>query len=158
MSLPLPDPRDAKQTAAATMTSGRFHDVVMSSSRLLHGDAPSADDKRALQWALRLLDAAAATDVMFTMPSSQQLATSGGQVSALRRAARSSESDVALDRLRDGLKAALRGKRDDEVLQSVASLRALFSGASRLALQAEVQKQRDRESLSWPQPLTASLL
>ncbi len=159
MSLPLPDSRDPKQAAAITMSASRFHDVVVGASKLLHGTDPDDTDTAALRWALDLLDCAASTEVLFAMPSSQQLATGGGTVSAIRRAARSPESEVALDRVRDGLKAALNGRRDDEVAQSMAGLRMLFAIVSRFSLQAEVQRASERETDPWPPRSTpASLL
>lgn len=150
MSLPLPDYRDPKKAAATTMFDARFHDVVVGASKLLHGTDPDESDTDALRWALELLDRAASTDVLFAMPSSQQLATGGATVSAIRRAARSSKSGVALDRVRDGLEAALKGRRDDEVAQSMDGLRVLFAIVSRISLQAEAQRASERQTDPWP--------
>jgi hypothetical protein len=159
MSLPLPDSHDPKQAAATTMSAARFHDVVVGASKLMHGTEPDENDTAALRWALDLLDSAASADVLFAMPSSQQLATGGATVSAIRRAARSSDSEVALDRVRDGLKAALKGRRDDEVAQSMAGLRMLFAIVSRIALSAEVQRASESEVDPWPpQSTLVSLL
>lgn len=154
MSLPLPDYRDPKKAAATTMFGSRVHDVVVGASKLLHGTDPDESDTDALRWALDLLDCAASTDVLFAMPSSQQLATGGATVSAIRRAARSSKSEVALDRVRDGLEAALEGRRDDEVAQSMAELRVLFALVSQISLQAEAQSASERETDPWPPRLT----
>lgn len=150
MSLPLPDHRDPKKAAASTMFAGRFHDVVVGASKLLHGTDLDERDTDALRWALDVLHSAASTEVLFAMPSAQQLATGGATVSAIRRAARSAQSEVALDRVRDGLEAALKGRRDDEVVQSMAGLRMLFAIVSRIALQAEAQRASERETDPWP--------
>lgn len=158
MSLPLPDSRDPKQAAAATMSAGRFHDVVVGASKVLHGADPDERDTDALRWALDLLHSAASVDILFAMPSSQQLATGGGTVSAIRRAARSSESEVALDRVRDGLEAALKGRRNDDVADSMAGLRMLFAIVSRIALQAEVLRASERMNDPWPSRSTPVLL
>lgn len=150
MSLPVPDYRDPKKAAAITLSAGRFHDVVVGASKLLHGTDPDKNDTDALRWALELLDSAASTEVVFAMPSSQQLATGGGTVSAIRRAARSSEAEVALDRVRDGLEAALKGHRGEEVAQSMAGLRMIFAVVSRISLQTEAQRASERETDPWP--------
>jgi hypothetical protein len=150
MSLPPPDLRDPTQAARTTVSAARFHDVVVGASKLLHGTEPDDSDNDALRWALELLDSAASTDVLFAMPSSRQLATGGGTVSAIRRAARSSKSELALDRVRDDLEAALNGRRDDQVVQSMAGLRMLFTIVSHIALQTEVQRASERETDPWP--------
>ena len=158
MSLPLPESHDPKQAAVGTMSVGRLHDVVVGASKLLHGADPDENDTVALHWALDLLDSAASTDLLFTMPSTQQLATGGGTVLAIRRAAHTAESEVALDRVRDGLEAALNGQRNDEVTKSIAGLRMLFAIVSRISLHAEVLSAGEREMSPWPSRSTRNSL
>ena len=114
MSSPGSEPTNARQAAISATATGRFHDVVIGASKVLHEVDLDDRDRDALRWALAMLNSAVSANVIFAMPSSQQLATSGTTVLALRRAARSTDgdADVALARVRDGLDAALGGQRD----------------------------------------------
>jgi len=159
VSLPFADSRNARQMAASATASGRIHDVVVGASKLQHNAALDERDRVALQWALELLNTAATTDVVFAMPPSQQLATTGATISALRRAARSSDADVdtALARIRDGLASALSGRRGKATLEAMGHVQALFSVVSRIALQTEVHSYGEREGeQAWPMSTTTS--
>jgi hypothetical protein len=160
MSLPFSEPRNARQMAAAATTTGRIHDVVVGASKLLHGAKADDRDRAALRWALQMLDSAASKDVVFAMPSSQQLATTGTTVSALRRAARSTSgnTDAALAQVRDGLRAALRGRRDARTMEAVSELSGLFAVVSRIVLQSEVLAHGERDDdEAWPRLARTSL-
>lgn len=144
MSLPSSEPRNPRHTASVTIASGRFHDVVIGASKLVHGVRLETRDIEALRWAQEVLDVAAETDVAFEMPSSNQLADVGATALALREAA--ARAPDALADVRDQLTAALRGDRGQSVTSCMVVLQELFSTVSRIALQAEVQAKDDREA------------
>jgi hypothetical protein len=153
MSSPFSEPTNARQAAVSATATGRFHDVVIGASKILHKVELDDRDRDALRWALKMLKSAVATNVIYAMPSSQQLATSGTTILALRRAARSNDgdADVALARVHDGLDAALSGRRDAATMDAVAALRVLFSVVSRFALQSEVVSHGERRgNPAWP--------
>lgn len=144
MSLPSDErvnPRDVARTVEMT---GRFHDVVVAVSKLLHGGKPDPEDRAALRWAGELLQAAASKEVALAMPSADELAGTTNAVVVLRRAARprnSEDPEQALLDLKKGIEAVLRGRRDEQSMSVLEPLRQLFAMVSRLALHSEVARQ-----------------
>jgi hypothetical protein len=131
--------------ASVMIASGRFHDVVVSASKLVHGTQLEQRDIKALRWAQEVLNVAAETNVVYDMPSSSQLANVGPTAVALKKAA-DADAPGALSNVRDQLAAALRGDRSQAVISCMATLQQLFSTISRIALQAEVQAKDKREA------------
>jgi hypothetical protein len=143
---PSSEPRNPRHMAAVTVVTARFHDVVVSASKLVHGARLEQRDVRALEWAQEMLNVASETDVVFDMPSSTQLATVGAPVLALKEAAAASNESEALSNVRDQLEAALQGKRNQLVIDHMIILQQLFSTVTRIALKSEVQTKTEREA------------
>jgi hypothetical protein len=148
MKFPFTERTSPREIAEATAMSGHFHEVVIGASKVLHGHALEAQDETALRWAHELLEMAASTDVLLSMPSAQQLAGPGNAAIAVRNAARpdGGDPDETLDALRRGLAKLGSGHRDDDVLSAMDMLREVFSHVSRLSLQAEVVAEREEVS------------
>lgn len=156
MSLPSTERSNPRDVARAATLAGQFHDVVVSASKVLHGHQLEKADRASLLWARDLLASARQVDVMPAMPSANQLAGPGSTVVALRRAAGpdGGDPDTALKSLVEGVTAALRGRRDKDIVETMESLRRLFALVSRLALQSEVLAQSEpRHGRTWT-PLT----
>jgi hypothetical protein len=150
------NPRDV---AKATAIGGHFHDVVIGASKVLHAQELDRQDEDSLRWARDQLREAASREVIFTMPSVNQLTGPGNAVLALRRAARPNggDPDDALSDLCARVDDVLRGKRDEPVLEAMRSLRRLFSLVSRLSLQTEISSQGDlAPGQSWALSTTTS--
>jgi hypothetical protein len=161
MSLPSSDRVNPREMARAAATKGQFHDVVVAASKALHNADLDERDIASLRWARELLDQAGSSDVLFAMPSAQQLAGPGAVVLALRRAAVPSGGDPeqGLRHLRQGLGGALKGRRDEGALEAMRALRDLFSAISRLSLTAELVRQSERTAgSSWALSATTSRL
>jgi hypothetical protein len=151
-------PSDAAQVAALR---GRFHDVVVAASKVVHEQVIDKQDRLALKWASEMLAAAQAKDVLLAMPSAHELSGQGNVILAIRRAtdANGDDSTEAIRQLTRGVSDVLRGRHTDLALQSMESLRAVFAAVSRIALQAEVSAHGDPESRSsWAPLMTISAL
>lgn len=136
------NPRDA---ARAMTTSGRFHDVVVAASKVMHSQELEDRDMASLRWARDQLREAGSKDVIFAMPSANRLTGPRNAVLALRRAVRPSGGDPGdtLNDLRAEVDAVLRGKRDQPAIEAMQSLRQLFSRVSRFLLQTEIASHDD---------------
>lgn len=155
MTLPASEPRNPRRMASVMVATGRFHDVVVSASKFVHGAHLDERDIKALKWAQEVLDVAAESDIHVDMPSSHQLADVGTTTLVLREAV-ADKLDV-LSSVRDQLAAALRGERSDEVIDRMRGLQHLFSTVSRIALQSEVQAKDEHEAnQAWASLMTTS--
>jgi hypothetical protein len=156
MTLPASEPRNPRRMASVMVATGRFHDVVVSASKFVHGARLDERDIKTLQWAQEVLDVAAENDIHIDMPSSHQLADVGTTALVLREAV--ADKPDLLSSVRDQLAAALRGERSDEVVNRMRVLQRLFSTVSRIALQSEVQAKDEHEAnQGWPSLTTISL-
>ena len=157
MTLPAADRTNPRELARSVALAGRFHDVVVAASRVLHGEELNKEDRKALRWAKQLLDAAASTDVIVAMPSAQQLAGPSNPILILRQAAGEPGDDreQALTELRNAVRAIVRGDRDEDLMPKVESLRTVFAIVSRMVLREELATQGQQPSGgSWPPSLT----
>jgi hypothetical protein len=142
------DPRDI---ATSAMTAGRFHEVVVSTSRAIHAADLDQTDKQTLRWAQGMLKTAAAAEAaVVSMPSSTELSGPANPIRILRRAARSedgADTNVFLKDLSKSLGEVLSGRPLDEgLIKSLECVRALFSMMSRMSLRAEVVTQTEQAS------------
>ena len=143
MSLPSTERTSPREIASAAAASGRFHDVVIAASKVLHGTSLTETDRAALRWARELLNAATGPTSVLAMPAARHLAAEGNFAAMLRQAARPADGspDEPLRSLRQGIDACLTGAREERVLATMARLRELFVFLARLILQADVQLQ-----------------
>ena len=143
MSLPSTERTSPRRVAYAAAESGRFHDVVIAASKVLHEAQLDAADRAALKWARVLLDKAESSTMVVGMPSATQLAGDGTVMAAIRRAAQpeNGSPDEPLRHLRVAIDACLSGKRGADVTAAMGALRELFAMVSHLALQADVLSQ-----------------
>ena len=157
MALPAADRTNPREVARSVALAGRFHDVVVAASRVLHAEQLDKDDRKALRWAKSLLDAAARRDVIVAMPSAQQLAGPSNPILILRQAAgeQGDDRDQALADLRNATGAIIRGERNADLMPKVESLRTAFAFVSRIVLREELATQGQQSSGgSWPPSLT----
>ena len=157
MTLPAADRTNPREVARSVAVAGRFHDVVVAATRVLHGEQLDKDDRKALRWAKDLLDAAASQDVIVAMPSAQQLAGPSNPILILRQAAgtEGGDRDQALADLQQATGAIIRGKRDKALMPKVESLRTVFAIVSRMVLREELATEGQQPSGgSWPPSLT----
>jgi hypothetical protein len=160
MSLPSTEGTSPRQIASAATASGRFHDVVIAASKVIHGSSLSDADRAALRWAIGLLDAARRRTMVLEMPSAQQLATEGTFAAAIRKAARPPDgnADDSLRELRQGVDKCLRGDKGEDGVAAMQALRELFTVVARLALQADVLSQGEPSPAgSWALSTTNSV-
>lgn len=151
------NPRDIATGAA---TAGRFHDVVVSASRAIHGQELSPQDHESLKWAKALLQSAGESAVV-SMPSAKELSGSSNPVLIVRRAAAPSadeDPDLKLQELSEDISKVLRGKRNDDLIHSLKTLRAIFSMVSQMSLRTEVVARSDHTAGgSWLPSMTTLL-
>ena len=161
MTLPSGDRANPRDIARSVALSGQFHDVVAATSKVLHEQDLTKEDRESLRWAKQMLQAAASDQVLVTMPAAQELLGPFNPILTLRQAGGPSDADrkSAFRDLERGVTRIIRGERDDEALSAADSLRLIFSMVSRMALQAELAAQGDNPpSGSWPISLTTSPL
>jgi hypothetical protein len=133
------------------MTAGRFHEVVASTSKAIHGSALEQRDRQNLRWAKNMLRTAAAAEAaVISMPSSTELSGPSNPIRILRRAAQPEDGDnpnVLFKGLSKALGDVLGGNELDQgLLESLECVRALFSVMSRMSLRAEVVTQTEQTS------------
>lgn len=146
---PPPATRDRlnpKDIAAGAATAGRFHDVVVSASRAIHGQELREQDRDALKWAKAMLQSAGRSAVL-SMPSAKELSGSSNPVFIVRRAAAPSKDedpDLKLKELSEDITNVLRGELNDHLIHSLESLRTIFSMVSQMSLKTEVVARSSR--------------
>lgn len=160
MSLPVSERDNPRDIAAGATVSGRFHDVVVSLSKVIHDVELEPDDRNALRWAKELLSSAGATRTIVTMPSAKELTSQANPILILRRAAQPTAGDdpdqVLLD-LSKSLDAILRGQRNESLSESLTSVRTIFSMVSQMALGANVSRKTEQAPVRiWPDLTTTS--
>lgn len=145
MTSPFSDQLSPRDAARATAVRGRFHDVVVAASKVLHDQQVDERDRGALKWASEMLVASESKDVLLAMPSAEQLSGPGNVVLAIRRATKKDGDDPgeAIKQLSRGVTDVIGGQRSPSALHAMESLRAVFSLISRLSLQTEVVSQGD---------------
>ena len=136
-----PDEVGPRELASQATATARWHDVVVASSKLLHGVPLQDDDRAVLRWADGLISYVASKDVMFSMASANQLAQNGQTLAILRKAAEASDEGSAelLGTVQRGLQSALDGVVDEDARTAVGVIQALFAAAARVALQTQVR-------------------
>jgi len=161
MSSPFSDQLSPRDAARATAVRGRFHDVVVAASKVLHDQEVDNRDRAALEWASEMLVASESKDVLLAMPSADQLSGPGNVVLAIRRATKRDGDDPgeAIKELNRGVADVISGQRSPHALHAMESLRTVFSLISRISLQREVVSQGDPNSRDrWaPWTMTSSL-
>jgi hypothetical protein len=141
VALPQVDRLNPRDLARSTATSGAFHDVVVGTSKVIHGQPVTDVDARALEWARALIERAGDRDVMYAMPSTAQLEGADEAIIALRRVAKPETEDRGaspFDDVKAAVEAALQGDRTPEVIDSISKLRTLFAAVAEIALRSEV--------------------
>lgn len=142
------DPRDIAKSA---MTAGRFHEVVTTTSKVIHRSDLDSRDQENLRWAKDILTTAGdAEAAVVSMPSTTELSGPSDPIRILRRAAQPDEG-VTPDKLFKSLSKALGdvlgGKEVDQgLIESLKCVRALFSVMSRMSLHAEVVTETEQTS------------
>jgi hypothetical protein len=160
MSLPSTERTSPQDIARAAAALGRFHDVVIAASKLVHDLALTDADLASLRWARGLLAMASGQATVSDMPSSQRLAADGTLAAAIRRAARpdGGSPDEALRQLSQGIDKCLKGDRGEAVTDTMLALREVFTLMSQLALQADVLSQGETPAPGpWAHSTTSSL-
>ena len=161
MTAPFSDRLSPRDAARAATVRGRFHDVVVAASKVLHAQEVDERDRFALKWASEMLIASESKEVLLAMPSAEQLSGPGNVVLAIRRATKQDgdDSGEAIRELSRGVSEVIEGQRSPDALQAMESLRAVFSLISRISLQAEVVSHGDPNSRDrWAPSTTTSLL
>lgn len=150
MGLPLAERDNPRDIALGAATAGRFHDVVLSLSKVLHGIDLESEDRDALQWAKKMLSSAGSRRAIASMPSAKELSNHTNPILILRRAAQPTagdDLDQALLKLSKNLDAALRGRLDEDVFKSLASARTIFSMVSQISLGTNVAKKTEQDPI-----------
>ena len=144
--------RSPQDLAAHAAGAAQAHDVVIATSKLLHGLPLEERDRESLQWAKDLLDRVLAAEAVVAVPSADELVSTDDTLALLRRRARFAASDDvlgALGEVRDGLDALLAGRHDERSAASAADLRELFSMLSTEALRAQVDAHTGKQTEAW---------
>jgi hypothetical protein len=161
MTSPFSDQLSPRDAARATTVRGRFHDVVVAASKVLHDQNVDERDRAALKWASEMLVASESKDVLLAMPSAEQLSGPGNVVLAIRRATKTDGDDPGetIKELNRGVADVIDGQRSPNALHAMEALRTVFSLISRISLQREVVSQGDPSSRDrWaPWTTTSSL-
>lgn len=153
------DRLNPKDIAANATAAGRFHDVVISASRALHEQELRPKDRDSLEWARKVLQSAG-EGMVGAMPAAKALVGSADPILVIRKAALSSANDDLDSRLRGlskDIPKILAGGRSDHLIQSLESLRTIFSMVSRMSLNTEVVAESSHADGSWPPSMTTLL-
>lgn len=153
------DRLNPREIAAGAATAGRFHDVVMSASRAIHGQELRQQDRESLKWAKALLQSAGESAVV-SMPSAKELSSSSNPILIVRSAAAPSadeDPDVRLQDLSEDISKILRGERSEHLIHSLESLRTIFSMVSQMSLRTEVVARSSHTGGSWLPSMTTLL-
>lgn len=143
--------RSPQDLAAHAAGAAQAHDVVIATSKLLHGLPLEDRDRASLEWAKALLDRALAAEAVVAVPSADELVSTDDALALLRRARFAASDDVrgALGEVRDSLDELLAGRHDDRSTASAADLRKLFSMLSTEALRAQVDAHTGKQAEAW---------
>jgi hypothetical protein len=158
MSFSDSDQDNPQRVSAAVNTAGFAQDVVVATSRFIHGQALTEGDRRALTDCRELLSRLASTEITFARSGERRLAATN--TVALLRQARATHSG-ARDDLTKTVKAIdrlLAGERDEQSVAEVRKLRDTFLALAEANLAAMTRRDPGQEgSDGWP-PLIASSL
>lgn len=160
MGFPATDIANPRELAAGATVSARFHDVVAGLTKAIHGAALSKEDEDALRWAKKLLSSAGAKSTVVTMPSAHELSNQANPVLFVKRAVgpvAGEDPEQGLRKMSKDLDAVLRGQRNDELSESLNTVRTIFSMVSQMTLGANVSKSSEQTPVRvWPD-LTTTL-
>jgi hypothetical protein len=160
MNLPLAERDNPRDIATGAATSGKFHDAVVSLSKVLHNADLDQDDVQVLRWAKKMLNSAGASRMMASMPSVNELSGQAQSIMILRRAAQpgsNEDLDEVFVRLSRSLGDALQGRRNEDLLEALRSVQAIFSMVSQLALGANIARKSERDPIqAWPRSTKTS--
>jgi hypothetical protein len=126
MGFPGHEQDSPQRVSAAVNTAGFAQDVVMATSRLIHGQDLTARDRQTLEDCRDLLQRLVSTDVSFSRPREHQLAATN--TVALIRKARSADplEEDELKAIISAIDRLLDGERDAVAIDGVQKLRATF--------------------------------
>jgi hypothetical protein len=157
MGLPTTDRANPRELAAEATLSARFHDVVVGLTKAIHNAPLDSEDKDALRWAKRLLNSAGTQRAVVTMPSAHELSNQANPVLFVRRAAAGEDFERGLRDMGQDLESVLTGQRNEELSESLHTVRTIFSMVSQMTLGANVSRSNEQTPVRiWPNLTTTS--
>jgi hypothetical protein len=160
MSLPIAERDNPRDIATGAAISGQFHDVVMSVSKVLHGKKLEPEDLEVLRWARKMLSSAGSARIA-SMPSAKELSNQASSISFLRRAAQptaGNDPDRVFKELSKNLGDVLQGKRNEDLIESLTSIRTIFSMVSQISLGSNIAKKSEQDPIQTWRDLTTTTL
>jgi len=134
------------EIAAQATRAGFFQDVVVASSRLLHDEAPSDDEREALRRSSQILAVAASSKTVLRRSVTQELSESSARLAVIRAAGDRAADSEFFASLRAAIDGALRGKRDESITAGINMVRDLFLAVNEASLYALVKDEQGRQS------------
>jgi hypothetical protein len=139
------NPRDIAEQATEV---GQIHDVVVGASKVIHEAPLDEGDIAALNWAMNVLSTVASKQAFVTMPSASELSGRADPVGVLRRIAADPSTDddpnQLFQHLSDAISSVLEGKRNEQLIKALESVRTIFVTVSKTQLGAEVATRADQ--------------
>jgi hypothetical protein len=158
MSFPGHDQDNPQRVSDSVHTAGFSQDVVVATSRLIHGQSLNERDHKALQDCQSLLRRMSSTDVTFARSGDRQLAASN-TVALLRKAgAKELTAGKNLTEAADAIDRVLAGERQEELIDELRQLREIFLTLGEVNLAAMTRRDPGQEGPDgWPPLITNSL-
>lgn len=158
MSFPDHEQESAQDVSMALNTAGFAQDVVVATSRLIHDQELTEDDRRALAECQGLLRRMISTDVVFARSGERQLAATN-TVALLRKASAGRENPgESLANAIEALERLLAGERTVERVDEVRKLRDIFLTVGEVNLVVMTRQSAGREdSGDWTTLIANSL-
>lgn len=158
MSFPGHDHANPQRVSAAVNTAGFAQDVVVATSRLIHGQSLVERDRQALGDCRELLRRMLSTDVNFSRSGERQLASTN--TVALLREAGATHPDVSEDlaNAANAIDHLLAGERDANSVQQLRKLRQIFLTVGEVNLAAMTRPEPGQEGPDgWTRLIVSSL-
>lgn len=158
MSFPGHEQDNPQRVSAAVNVAGFVQDVVVATSRLIHGQPLTDRDNRALSEYREMLRRMLSTDLTLERSGERQLAATNAV--ALLRRARAAHPEVTedLQEAADAIDRLLAGNRDEAALEHARSLRETFLTLADVNLAAMTRREPGEESSDGWTTLIASSL
>lgn len=156
MGFPAREHTTPREASTAVHTASFAQDVVLALSRILHQQALSDRDRRALQRCHALLERLASTKPTLRRPGERALSADMQTLAAFRaaRSARAHRDDV--HQVMEMLERALTGSHGAPDLERIRELREVFLSIGQLNLKAMAREEREDGATGGWIRLTAS--
>jgi hypothetical protein len=158
MAFPGREHANPREASAAVNIASFAQDVVLALSRLLHRQAMTERDRRALNRCRALIERLDAREVTLRRPSERSLAADAKTVAVFRAARFARPHRDDLHQTMEVLDRALGGQLEESDLERLSELRETFLSVGRLNLQSMTKHESQDGATSGWTPLIASSL